>query len=151
MEYYILASGSAGNCCALVNEKKEILLIDCGISIVEIKNKLGIVRFLFLGYAITILIGSLLLSLSYASATGVRHSYIDCLFTATSATCVTGLVPFDTGLGWSLFGQIVILLLIQIGGLGFMTIICVLFVILKQRISLHNQNMVIAAEGGISR
>ncbi len=117
----------------------------------RLKKKIGIVRFLFLGYAITILVGSLLLSLSYASATGVRHSYIDCLFTATSATCVTGLVPFDTGSGWSLFGQIVILLLIQIGGLGFMTIICVLFVILKQRISIHDQNIVIAAEAGISR
>ncbi len=117
----------------------------------NVRKKTGIVRFLFLGYAITILFGSLLLSLSYASATGVRYDYIDCLFTATSATCVTGLVPFDTGLSWSLFGQIVILLLIQVGGLGFMTIVCVLFIILKQRITLHEQNIVREAQGGVQR
>ena len=116
-----------------------------------LKKKTSIVPFLFLGYAVIILIGSLLLSLPCASASGTRYNYIDCLFTSTSATCVTGLVPFDTGLSWSVFGQIVIMLLIQIGGLGFMTVVCILFIIMKQKISLHEQNMIIEAQGDIQR
>ena len=81
------------------------------------------------GYCLIILIGAFLLMLPIATRTGQRTSFLDCFFTATSATCVTGLIRFDTYTYWSLFGQIVILLLIQIGGIGFVTfaisIICI--------------------------
>ena len=81
------------------------------------KTKMSIWRYLTLGYLIIILLGSVLLVLPFAAREG-HTSYIDALFTATSAACVTGLVPFDTFTHWTLFGQIVILLLIQLGGLG---------------------------------
>lgn len=106
--------------------------------------------FLFLGYALIILLGSALLSIPVASATGSSHGYVDCLFTATSATCVTGLVPFDTGLGWSLFGQIVILVLIQLGGLGFMTVITLFYLLFGKRVGLHDQNILMQAQGSLS-
>ena len=64
-----------------------------------------------------IFVGSMLLSLPISSASGESVGYIDALFTATTATCVTGLVTLPTVSTWSIFGQIVILLLIQIGGL----------------------------------
>ena len=80
-------------------------------------------------YCLIILIGAFLLMLPIATRTGQRTSFLDCFFTATSATCVTGLIRFDTYTYWSLFGQIVILCLIQIGGIGFVTfaisIICI--------------------------
>ena len=76
-----------------------------------------------MGYFALIAIGTVLLMLPIASKDGVSFGFINSLFTATSATCVTGLVLRDTFTQWSLFGQLVILLLIQIGGLGFFTII----------------------------
>ena len=69
-----------------------------------------------------ILLGSLLLMLPIATKSGQSTSFSDALFTATSAVCVTGLVIKDTATYWSLFGQGVILLLIQIGGMGIITI-----------------------------
>ncbi|MGN0458324.1 MAG: TrkH family potassium uptake protein [Eubacterium sp.] len=75
-----------------------------------------------LGFLSIILIGTALLMLPAASKNG-NKAFIDALFTATSATCITGLVPFDTYTSWSTFGQIVILALIQIGGLGFITVL----------------------------
>ncbi len=80
-------------------------------------------RTLVLGFLAIILIGSVLLWLPFASASGSSTPYSECLFTATSATCVTGITVVDTYSNWSMFGQIVIALLIQIGGLGFVTII----------------------------
>ncbi|WP_276354093.1 TrkH family potassium uptake protein [Cohnella caldifontis] len=96
-------------------------------------------RLLVIGFALIILIGAQLLSLPEASATGQPTRWIDALFTATSATCVTGLVVVDTGTYYSSFGQIVILLLIQIGGLGFMTMATLFAVFLKRRISLKER------------
>ena len=84
--------------------------------------KLSPTRVLLGGYCLIILIGAVLLTLPAASKSGEFTSFTDAFFTAASATCVTGLVRFDTFSYWSLFGQIVILLLIQIGGMGFMTI-----------------------------
>jgi trk system potassium uptake protein TrkH len=75
-----------------------------------------------LGFLILIAIGAVLLSLPAASATGERTSLIDAVFTATSASCVTGLITLDTGSDFSLFGQLIILTLIQIGGIGIMSI-----------------------------
>ena len=73
------------------------------------------VEIIALGFAIVILVGTFLLLLPVSSD---HTDFLDALFTATSATCVTGLVVYDTATHWTLFGQIVILLLIQIGGLG---------------------------------
>ncbi len=83
-----------------------------------------------------ILLGSLLLTLPAASATGVRIPWFDTLFTSTSAVCVTGLVVRDTGVEYSTFGHVVLLLLIQMGGLGFMTFATLLF-----RLMGHNLTM----------
>ncbi len=80
-------------------------------------------RTLVLGFLIIIAVGTLLLCLPAASKAGKFTSIFDCLFTATSAACVTGLVVVDTWAYWSIFGQIVIALLIQVGGLGFVTLI----------------------------
>lgn len=116
------------------------------------KKRFGfsIVGFLFLGYAAIILLGSLLLFLPAASADGAGHPYIDCAFTATSATCVTGLVPFDTALGWSTFGQIVILCLIQIGGLGFMTVITLFYLLFGKRIGIRDRDILMESQGSFS-
>ena len=76
-----------------------------------------------LSFAIVIAVGSLLLMLPFSSAEGKFTNPLTAVFTATSATCVTGLVVADTGTYWSTFGQIIILLMIQIGGLGFVTLV----------------------------
>ena len=83
-------------------------------------GRLSSTKLILLGFCAIILIGTALLSLPAASRNG-RAGLTDAFFTATSATCVTGLVRFDTYLHWSPFGQGVILSLIQIGGMGFMT------------------------------
>ena len=74
-----------------------------------------------LGFLLIILAGSLILMLPAASRQGTVTPFLDCLFTAVSATCVTGLIVVDTYQHWSMFGQVILLLLIQVGGLGFMT------------------------------
>ncbi|MFD2328269.1 TrkH family potassium uptake protein [Cohnella sp. GCM10020058] len=96
-------------------------------------------RTLALGFAFIIGLGSFLLHLPVASSAGVQTRYIDALFTATSATCVTGLVVVDTGDHYSMFGQIVILAMIQIGGLGFMSMATLFAIFLKRRISLKER------------
>ena len=72
------------------------------------------------GFGLTILVGALLLILPASSAEGVWTGFLDALFTSTSAVCVTGLIVVDTAVYWSPFGKVVILLLIQVGGLGIM-------------------------------
>ena len=79
-------------------------------------------QYLAYGFLGIILTGALLLMLPFSSKDGQSENFINCLFTATSATCVTGLVVRDTWTQWRLFGQIVIMTLIQIGGLGFVTV-----------------------------
>ncbi len=110
------------------------------------KTKMSIWRYLTLGYLIIILLGSVLLVLPFAAREG-HTSYIDALFTATSAACVTGLVPFDTFTHWTLFGQIVILLLIQLGGLGFTTFVSILFIMLKRGFGLYERSAVVRSLG----
>ncbi len=90
-----------------------------------------------------ILFGAGLLCLPAAARSGRPTPFLTSLFTATSATCVTGLIRVDTGTHWTMFGQVVILLLIQVGGLGFMTIACLFFFALRRKIGLR-QRMVIA-------
>ena len=87
-----------------------------------IKKRLSSSRIILLGFLGVILGGTLLLMLPWATARRGGASFQDALFVATSATCVTGLVTQDTATYWSLFGKAVILLLIQIGGLGVITI-----------------------------
>ncbi|CAM4406757.1 TrkH family potassium uptake protein [Paenibacillus macerans] len=96
-------------------------------------------QILVLGFALIILLGSLLLMLPISSAAGETLPFVDALFTATSATCVTGLVVVDTGTYFSTFGQIVIMLLIQVGGLGFMTMATLFSLVLKRKISLKDR------------
>jgi len=92
-----------------------------------------------LGFICIILVGTLLLMLPISSKSGETLPFVSALFTATSASCVTGLVVVDTGTYFSLFGQIVILMLIQLGGLGFMTMATILFSLMGRRISLHDR------------
>lgn len=101
--------------------------------------KLEPVQILALGFAAVILIGGLLLMLPISSANGASTPFVDCLFTSTSAVCVTGLVTVDTGTHWSIFGQIVIMLLIQTGGLGFMTFATFFMFLFGKRISLRER------------
>lgn len=103
------------------------------------KNKLNPPKILVLGFATIILIGAFLLTLPIATEDGEGLSFLNALFTATSATCVTGLVVVDTGDTFSIFGELVILFLIQIGGLGFMTFATLLFLLLGKKISLKER------------
>lgn len=91
------------------------------------------------GYVIIILVGALLLTLPISTRAGIWTSFEDALFTATSATCVTGLIVHDTFLYWSNFGQIVILCMIQIGGIGFMTLAISALTLTKKKIGLRNR------------
>ena len=93
-----------------------------------------------LGFLSVILLGSLLLMLPIATKSGQCTSFLDALFTATSAVCVTGLVVNDTATYWSLFGQGVILLLIQIGGMGIITIAITIAVISGRKIGLMQRS-----------
>ncbi|MBP1991996.1 TrkH family potassium uptake protein [Paenibacillus eucommiae] len=94
---------------------------------------------LVLGFAAIIMIGTFLLSLPLASKDGLPTPFIDALFTATSATCVTGLVVVDTGTHFTMFGQIIIVILIQIGGLGFMSMSTLFALVLRKRITLRER------------
>ncbi|MBM7564830.1 TrkH family potassium uptake protein [Paenibacillus sacheonensis] len=96
-------------------------------------------RVLVTGFGLIILCGSMLLALPFASSDGSFTPYIDALFTATTSTCVTGLVTVDTGSHWSIAGQIIILVLIQLGGLGFMTMATLFAILLRKRISLKER------------
>ncbi|MFZ5823258.1 MAG: TrkH family potassium uptake protein [Bacillota bacterium] len=102
------------------------------------------------GFAALILIGTFLLMLPIAVEPGNKVSFIDALFTATSAVCVTGLIVVDTATYWSTFGEIVIMLLIQMGGLGIMTISMLMFLMLGKRISLQERLMMQEALGSFS-
>ena len=92
-----------------------------------------------MGFAGLILLGSLLLSLPVASATRRPVSWFDALFTSTSAVCVTGLVVRDTGTAYSTFGHVVLLVLIQLGGLGFMTFATLIFRLMGRHITLREK------------
>ena len=104
-------------------------------------KKLTQTQMIALGYVIVILTGALLLMLPESSSTGTATGFVDSLFTATSATCVTGLVVVETYQHWSMFGQLVILVLIQIGGLGFMTIGVFFAIFLRRKIGLRTRGI----------
>ena len=95
-----------------------------------------------LSFLCAILVGSLLLWLPISSATGKSVPYIDALFTATTATCVTGLVTLPTYSTWSIFGQVVILLLIQIGGLGIITVLAGIASAVNRKLKLRDSLLI---------
>lgn len=113
-------------------------------------KKLSRVQIIAFGFFGVILIGSLLLMLPFSTRSGQTTSYVDALFTATSATCVTGLTPFDTYTHWTLFGQLVILFMIQLGGIGFMTVITMATLFMRHKIGLQNRMLVMESAGTIT-
>lgn len=94
---------------------------------------------ILLSFVIVILMGTVLLSLPISSADGKATSLLDALFTATTSTCVTGLVVVPTVSSWSIFGQIVILILIQIGGLGVITIMSGVMILLHKKMGIDDR------------
>ena len=106
------------------------------------KLKLSTTQIILLSFLVTILIGSGLLALPISSASGEAVPYLDALFTATTSTCVTGLVTIPTVSTWSVFGQIVILLLIQIGGLGIITIMSGLMLLLNRKMGIDDRLLI---------
>lgn len=107
--------------------------------VIKNKTRFTPVQILALGFAGVILTGALILTLPVSSSSGKSTSFLTALFTSTSAVCVTGLVVVDTGTYWSTFGQVVIMLLIQVGGLGFMSFATLLALLLKRRITLRER------------
>ena len=103
------------------------------------KRSLSTTQIIMLSFLIVILVGSLLLSLPISSANGEPVHYLDALFTATTSVCVTGLVTLPTVTTWSVFGQVVILLLIQIGGLGVITIMSAVMILLHKRMGIGDR------------
>ena len=103
------------------------------------KFSLTTTQIIMLSFLAVIFLGSLLLSLPISSADGEAVSYLDALFTATTATCVTGLVTLNTASTWSVFGQAVILVLIQVGGLGVVTIMSALMILLQKRMGIGDR------------
>lgn len=122
----------------------------------RLRRSVSPMRLILGGYCAIILMGSVLLALPVATRGQGATAFSDCFFTATSATCVTGLIRFDTFTHWSLFGQLVLLSLIQIGGLGFMTVAIFVLALTGRKISLNQrsvmQDSISAPEiGGIVR
>lgn len=97
-------------------------------------------RTIIFGFAAVILTGTLLLMLPFSSKSGTATPFLDCLFTATSSSCVTGLVVHDTATHWSLFGQIIILLMIQIGGMGIVTMAILATMLSGKKINLMQRS-----------
>ena len=109
------------------------------------------VQVILLGFLITIFAGSILLTLPIATQSGQATPYIDALFTATTSVCVTGLIVETTMTHWSIFGQAVIILLVQIGGLGVITITTGMFFMLRKRITLGNRMLIQESRSILSR
>ena len=114
------------------------------------RRQLSSWQFLTLGYLLIILLGSFLLSLPIASRAGTYTPYLSALFTATSATCVTGLAVVDTYLHWSLFGQLVLLVLIQVGGIGFMTVLTLVMLLLRKNVGLYQRQLIMQSAGNLN-
>lgn len=111
---------------------------------IDIVNKINELKMnpaqvLVLGFAALILIGATLLNLPFASTDGLSIGFVDALFTSASAVCVTGLVVVNTATHWTIFGKVVILILIQIGGLGFMTMATLVALFLGKKITLKDR------------
>lgn len=108
----------------------------------EKKSHISTTQIIVFGFFITILIGAILLSLPISSANGTFTPFVDALFTSTTATCVTGLTTVTTATHWSLFGKVVILFLMQFGGLGIVTVTTTLLLLMKRRITLKERMLI---------
>lgn len=113
------------------------------------RMRLTYTKVITIGFALLILLGAFLLMLPISSRSGEWTPFTNALFTSTSATCVTGLIVYDTFSHWSLFGQITIISLIQIGGLGFMTVITMFSFLLKRRIGLRERRLLMESSGSL--
>lgn len=102
------------------------------------RRKFTTTHIILLSFLLAILVGAVLLMLPISSSTGQATPFVDALFTATTATCVTGLVVVPTAVAWSVFGQIVILILIQLGGLGIITVLAGLALVLHRKIRISD-------------
>lgn len=105
-------------------------------------NKMQPTQIMVIGFALVILIGAILLNLPIATQSREQIGFLDALFTSTSAVCVTGLIVVDTATYWSIFGQVIIIMLIQIGGLGFMTMTTMFALIAKKKIKLRERLLI---------
>lgn len=103
-------------------------------------KRLSSAQIIILGFALVILVGALLLMLPVSSRDGTVSPFLDCLFTSTSAVCVTGLVVYDTAVHWTVFGQAVIIALIQIGGMGVVTVAVAITMASGKKISLMQRS-----------
>lgn len=112
-----------------------------------LKKRINPARRIAVGFAILIFIGAFLLMLPVSSKTGRSTPFLTALFTSASATCVTGLSLVNVGAYFSVLGQIIILMLIQIGGLGFMTVLCFGFFITNKYIGLRNRMLIAQSMG----
>lgn len=108
----------------------------------KISKRLSGMQLIALGFLVIIVIGTFLLMLPFSSRSGSFTPFLTCLFTATSATCVTGLILVDTFTHWSFFGQLVLLILIQIGGLGFITFGVSIAIIMHKKIGLKERGLI---------
>lgn len=106
------------------------------------KFALSTTQIILVSFLVAILLGSALLSLPLSSATGYSVPYLDALFTATTSVCVTGLVTLPTATSWSVFGQAVILVLIQVGGLGIVTVMSGLMLLLNRKMGIGDRLLV---------
>lgn len=106
------------------------------------KIKFTTTQIILFSFLLVILLGSLLLTLPISSATGKSVNYLDALFTATTSTCVTGLVTVPTYSTWSIFGQIIILILIQIGGLGVVAFMALFMIIINKKLRLKDNQLI---------
>lgn len=107
------------------------------------KRKFSQTRLIAMGYISIIIIGTLLLMLPFASQSGESVGVVSALFTAVSSSCVTGLIVLDTATSWTLFGQIIIICLIQVGGLGFMTIATMFSLFIKRKMGLREREIMV--------
>ena len=98
-------------------------------------------QFIAYGFFLIIMTGTFLLMLPIASKDGQGEPFLNCLFTATSASCVTGLIVTDTWTQWTLFGQVVLLIMIQLGGLGFISIGVFMSIVLRRKIGLKERGL----------
>lgn len=114
-----------------------------------LRDHLSYTQIIVIGFALVILLGTFLLCLPVSSREQEFTPVLNSLFTATSATCVTGLVVYDTFSHWSVFGQTVIMLLIQVGGLGFMTIISMFSIFFRRKVGMYERRLLMQSEGNI--
>lgn len=113
----------------------------------KIKKRLSYARVIVIGILVTVLIGTVILMLPISTRSGESAGFTKSVFTATSAVCVTGLVLEDTYTFWSVFGQTVILILIQIGGLGFMSFITLFSLFVGRNVGLRERRLIMESSG----